>query len=348
VTLLCRQGRLVTALEGEGELAARIRAELETLAAEDGEPQLRFRVVDAVSPGGFHASLEGFEYRAEPDDAGVGVQVRFDVPHGIVSHLPESLARFLNWNYLAPRDKLAKNFIYDVFDHLCQVVQLGLGQSYLHASAFCNGARAVALVAEGGVGKTTSVLKFVLEGGWRYLGDDLVALDESGTLWRTPKRMQVYGYNLEGQDALTRQLLCGRTQADRISWAWHRRKGGHKVRRRVAARDLLGADRIADSARATDVIYLQRGEGDRFEREPIAPDALAQRAAVTLLHELKPLSELIAAAGADFLPGKDEFIERTAAVLARGMRDTNTRIVTIPVAATPDALYAFLQSELAG
>jgi len=337
--LLCKQGRLLTALEGDGELAARVCAELETLAIKDGTPQLRIRLVD-------DASANGFEYRAEDGDP-VGVDVRCRVPEGVVSHLPEPLARFLNWNYLAPRDKVAKNFIYDVFDHLCQVVQLRLGQSYLHASAFCKRGRGVALVAEGGVGKTTSVLKFVLEGGWSYLGDDLVALDEDGTLWRTPKRMQIYGYNLEGQAALQQRLLADRTPADRLSWAWHRRRGGHRVRRRVAAADLLGADAIADSATVSDVIYLERGTGDAFSCEPVSADALAQRAAETLLDELAPLAELIEARAAVILPGAEEFLERTKGVLSRGMANATTRRVTIPAAATPDALYEYLCAELA-
>src|SRR5690606_22968318 len=92
------------------------------------------------------------------------------------------------------------------------------GQTYVHASGFEKKGLGVAVFAHGGIGKTTSMLKMVREDGWKFLSDDLAVIDAQGVMWRSPKRMQIYAYNLLGQRPLQKDLFRGRSLADRMSW----------------------------------------------------------------------------------------------------------------------------------
>src|SRR5690606_6917130 len=147
-------------------------------------------------------------------------------------------------------------------------------------SSFERDGRAVAAVAWGGVGKTTALLKLVGEAGWKFLSDDLGLVDDAGMIWRTPKRMQVYGYNLRGQPASYRALMAGRNPIDRAAWHIRERTAGPKrVRRRVSAEELFGSERVGTRAKLTDVLFMERADVPRLAATPMTGDELARRAA---------------------------------------------------------------------
>src|SRR4029078_8606315 len=104
------------------------------------------------------------------------------------------LVKSRDWNFLLPTEQLAKNFMSDVFDYLTQIKKLEVGQSSIHASSFTKDDRTVVVAAWGGIGKTTSMLKLVAEDNWNFLSDDLGIIDETGFIYRSPKKMQIYAY----------------------------------------------------------------------------------------------------------------------------------------------------------
>jgi hypothetical protein len=241
--------------------------------------------------------------------------------------------------------------MYGVFDHITQIAQIPLGQSYIHASSFERDGEGVALLAWGGIGKTSAALKLITEHGWRFLSDDLGLVDDEGILWRTPKRLQVYAYNLAGQERLREMLMAGRSAMDRAAWSWWlHRHGPSGVRRRVSAEALFGTDRIAHSAPLRRLFYLWRGDVPRFTTEPLSASDAARRATEVVMQEIEPFGYFSRAmhggAAADVLPMEEEVRGTTRAVLLRAFREVPASTVLIPNAATPDELTAYLLSVL--
>lgn len=358
-------GSLRFAITGDDPVVPYIRAEfapiLEKASASLEEPHIRFHFVDeVVKPTGcrkigplqvasdcYYTSLEGYTYRVSQKGGVVNVDIK-SVPLTWKQRLaPDWLIRLADWNYLSPHETLAKNFIYSVFDYLSQLVQLPLGQTYLHASAIELEGKGVLLAGWGGVGKSSTMLKLVLEKGWRYLSDDLVVLDQAGRIWLSPKNLQVYAYNLADQRALESALFDERAILDRAAWGWRRRVyGPGAVRRRVSPETLFGTRRVAKEAELALALFMDRTDQQDFSVVPISQGEAADRAAMTLLNELQPLTDLSVAMHSGgvsaILPRVDAFHEMTEKVLGKGLKRVQPYAVSVPLRAKPDEVTEYL------
>ena len=260
-----------------------------------------------------------------------------------------TLYRARDWNFLSGEETHAKNFMYGVFDYLTHIAQLQLGQSYIHASSLERDGEGTAIVAWGGIGKTSAALKLITEHGFSFLSDDLGLVDDAGMIWRTPKRLQVYAYNLEGEERLRSMLLDGRSVLDRAAWAWKlQRRGPKGVRRRVSAEELFGAQSVARSAPLKRVFCLERGDAKGFEAREITTEELTHRAAEVVMHEIEPFGLLSRALHSGhhspILPTQDEVVTATRAVLRRAFDGIPVLGVRIPLATPPSTLATFLLS----
>lgn len=362
-----RLGRLGFELLGDHAVAAHLREEFAPIEVHPAEPLLRFAFTDALGhaagathvgplrvwPDAFTAEQGGLAYHVDRSGPVTDVRIR---PASLPFHrrfTPASWLRARDWNYLTPHEVVAKNFVYGIFDYLSQIVQLPLGQSWLHASSFERDGRAVAVIGWGGIGKTTAMLKLATEDGWRFLSDDLVAIDADGVLWRNPKRLQVYAYNVRGQPLLRKALLRDRSPLDRLTWAARARIFGPKhVRRRVSAEWLLGEDAVSARAQLEHALYFERSDVPDFRVRPLTVDELAHRAALTLLHELQPFTELSLAMQTTgvrpSLPSTRAMYEDSRRVLAQAFARVHPQLVEVPVDAGPDDVSAFMRGLLDG
>jgi hypothetical protein len=263
------------------------------------------------------------------------------------------VARARDWNHLTPAETTAKTFMYSVFNLFtgCALPMSGRG-AYLHASSFERNGHGVALVASGGVGKTTSVLKLVAEDRWNYLSDDLAVVDSTGMLWRSPLRMQVYGYNVLGEPALAKRLLGNRNLIDRLSWTIsHRRRGPNGVRRRVTGEELFGKVRVSTAAQMGAVIFLERACIEQFEDQEISAEELLRRINLIMPSEIGPLAataDVLRLAGCgNLLPTTHQFQEGMSSVLLPVLRNTTLRLLRIPENAGPAPLVDAVRRLLA-
>jgi hypothetical protein len=264
-----------------------------------------------------------------------------------------TLYRARDWNFLSGEETHAKNFMYGVFDYITHIAQLQLGQSYIHASSLERNGEGTAIVAWGGIGKTSAALKLITEEGFSFLSDDLGLVDDSGTIWRTPKRLQVYAYNLEGEERLRSMLLGGRSALDRASWAWKLQFRGPKgVRRRVSAEELFGTQSVARSAPLKRVFCLERGDARDFEARSITTHELTHRAAEVVMHEIEPFSivsrALHSGHHSPILPTPDQVVAATRAILHRAFEGIPVLGIRIPLAAPPAALAKYLLGLMEG
>ncbi len=354
-------GPLSFSLDGEHPVRALLDREFSSLPISEDSPRVHFRFVPSILvpeettrlsgieffDGGMRSRVGALDYRLHREGARLDISLASTPWRG----LSENVSRFFDWNYLTPDERRAKNFIYDLFDFTSQIGLLEAGASYLHASSFERDGRGVALVAWGGIGKTTTMLKLVLEDGWRFLSDDLGLIDTAGNLHRTPKWMQIYAYNLEGQAAIHDALLSGRTLADRASWALSRsRKGIKGVRRRVSAEQLFGSTRLGEKTPLTDLYFLERASVREIESRPVDPAHLAQRAASILLQELQPFTNISVAMHSSWrtpcLPSVEELRSASEAVFLKAFARLAPVHVLLPQDCGPEHLAVFFRKRL--
>jgi hypothetical protein len=172
-----------------------------------------------------------------------------------------------------------------------------------------------------------------LEDGWQYLSDDLAVIDDSGTIYRSPARMQVYAYNTQGEAALERRLMRDRGPFDRLQWSLRRRLLGiAKVRRRVSAEFLFGAEGVAESAKLTELVFLERNSTPGLAINDITDIRAAERMAPIVMNEIKAYLDVyrqVEPVDPGCLPSPAELEERTRGLLRRAFSQARTKLMTV-------------------
>jgi hypothetical protein len=261
--------------------------------------------------------------------------------------LSATLEQLRDPGFLSPDEKFARAFMYDVFDHLSQTVQLPLGQTYIHASSVERDGEGTAIIAWSEVGKTAALVKLVTEHGFRFLSDDVALVDDAGMLWRTPKLIQLKGINVSGEERLHSMLLDGRSALDRFSWTQRRRRHGDmSVRRRVSAERFFGTGAVSRNAKMKRVFCLERADVPDFQVEEIGGSELCRRAGEMMTGILEPFGQISRAIHSGhrtpILPTRLQMREDTDAVLRRAFDSVPAFNVLVPLAARPASLASYL------
>lgn len=364
--MMYKIGPLIFNLSGEGKLLNSIEEEFHSIRLSNNnyKPELTFNFLDTlelveynstidelyVGENVFKATLFGLTYQVFFEN-GLPFKINILNPDYSQNNFKRTIRRILNWNYLYQWEKHATIFIYGVFDYITCLHLLKSGSCYLHASAIVNDANeGICMVAWGGVGKSSSMLKYVMEHNYKYLSDDLVVLDKEGLLWRSPKKMQIYAYNLKNFLKLQKQLFIKRNILDKLSWNLHLKlRGPKKVRRRVKAEELFAKELIAEKAILKKTLFLQRSCSSDFSLRELTTTELAEKAANILRKELQPLFDYnVALSVIDhqvFLNSKD-FINMAIKNISQGVKNSIIIQINIPEKATPKELISYLNKNI--
>jgi hypothetical protein len=183
------------------------------------------------------------------------------------------------------------------------------------------------------------------------LADDLALVDESGLVYRSPKHVQVYAYNLAGDASLAERFLAERPSLDRAHWNLSLKlRGPETVRRRIAAADAFGSHAVAEEGLLTHAVFLRKSQGGQVRLRDISYSQLAELASSVLLHELEPLPALsMAAYSTGFavpIPRLRDLETRSTEILQGALtrRDAKVALVDVPKGTRPAQLGSFLRS----
>ncbi len=260
----CRIGNVVFSFEGEARMAELIVGEFSD-HIEDIDPKLRVDIKPVDDLNGISGDMTKSE-KGRFYDTGYSVtlpkekkQLSISIDKQVLSGgLIGKGAKIWDWNYLTPKEIVAKNLIYDVLEPLAHGITVKEGTGFIHASAIARGKECALFTGEGGVGKTAMCL-IASSMGYDYLNDDLSLVDSEGICYHHPKRLQIYGYNLKDMQELKGRFFKGRGVMDRIQFVLRKIVfGPKKVRRRTPPKELF--DRIKQSARISKIFYLARGD----------------------------------------------------------------------------------------
>jgi hypothetical protein len=357
-----RLGPISVLISGPCEVAEHVRSELAPVEDQSTcGPGVEFNFLNspsgtlppswgAAEEGTLLAEHSGFRYSIARSQSGA---LKVDLvksaqPRPTLTNLAARF-RFFNWNFLSPSETLAKNFIYDIFDYICQIALVECGASFIHASAVEIDGSCLLISGLGGAGKSTTALNLVLSGRAKYLSDDLAILDQSGCVWRSPKKLQVYGYNVKGNRRATVSLLNTRTLPDKL--AWHLRAfivGNKRVRRRIRAEDLFGKSAVSKAAPLFCSVLLERTAVKKPELTEIAPETLAMNNTRILISELAPYAELASGwrltGSRAPIPDTDALVTRTSLILRSAFGHAKSKHLAIPMDAEPALLLSAIEN----
>lgn len=301
---------------------------------------------------GFQVTTGALSYRLEVIDGAYFIAVQIPQKTSGLGKLKAYVRRFFNFNYLSNDEIIAKNFMYSLFNLITGqlLVMRGIG-TYLHASSFERDGNGIALVASGGAGKTTSLLKLISPTGFRYLSDDIGLLDSDGFLIRTPLRMQVYAYNLKGDDQLQKRFFSSRGVLDRLSWhirLW--RKGDKSVRRRISAEKLFGVSSISVRAKLKTAIFLERVMSDHFSLTPITQEDFIWRINHIMPGEIGGLDTFsdsleLVGCGSLFL-NRSQYSSLASEILSKSLHGITPLLLKVPYNCDPTELAKQITSAL--
>jgi len=87
---------------------------------------------------------------------------------------------------------------YPCYEWFFWIIQLALLRNkftFIHGGCFEKNGKAILIASKGGVGKTAITAYFVNKLNWKFLGDDLIIVDETGKCFAFPKPMVLYPYH---------------------------------------------------------------------------------------------------------------------------------------------------------
>jgi hypothetical protein len=355
-------------LSGSGPVYDYLKSEFRCLPESQSEPELRLSIVGTLPQPpessitarmitgwqeGFQCQGNGMSYQVVQNGSTVDIDIAIN--ESIIARSKgwkSAVSRFRDWNFLTPAETIAKNIMYSVFNMFSAISLVQSGKAcYLHASSFAKNGKGVAIVASGGAGKTTSLLKLVTEHGWSYLSDDLCLLDIDGNIWRTPLRMQIYAYNCINQPQLSSLLLDNRSFLDRLSWNMTLyRRGPERVRRRISAESYFGKSNVAVNASLKHVFFLERSHIETYKVTTLSLNDLIRRVQLIMPDEVGPLISTSAALSLvsclNLLPTIGEFNDQIQTILTQALSGITPVLVQVPIHSGPDELMDIIQSVI--
>lgn len=299
---------------------------------DDVWPAFKFKDT-ATLPGVPIEGLRMLRASFEHHDGDIVVHARCDLPP-TQARLPDWLYRLIHPAYLTRAGYGAQLLQYQLVDGLVQIANLNEEKTSLHASAVEKNGCRVAIIADGGMGKTGSLLQLVGPGAWSYLSDDWTTLERTGFVHRSQKPVQLYPRNLSCE--WEREMFSSLSFSDRLAWQVRKRIGRRRgLRRKIAADQLFGARALGEPGPLDEAFHVKRGQVEEIVEGDVDATTLARRAEAIVADELAPsmalLSPHLQTISQGRLTSVDDVSRKTESVLRDALAACRRTEVTVPL-----------------
>jgi hypothetical protein len=376
-------GPITASLEGDGDLAREVMAQLDHGAraqAGPGDPDLQILLLDDVVPiesSGEHSyhcgenlSFDVHTLRYRTGDLTVEIRDLFnaDAPCRltVAPRKTPTLRRALGKTARSILRSLAgakrgmgltearanEVLSYQVLWFVLHAVLLSRKAAFLHGAVLeLPGPSGLALVGTGGCGKTSTCFHLLADPRVRYLSEDFTIVGGSSGAYFSPKAVTLYASDFRGSPAVLEDYLRREVEAsERRAWLETYEKGGSNSRRRVLPSRVLSADRLGAAVGLDTVLFLVRENRPEIEATHLEPDELVERCLAASMRELKTLTEMLTqisavAPGRTSFPTVEELCERTRQVYRSAFVNARSALLSIPIAASPAEVVSFLRDS---
>jgi hypothetical protein len=363
-----RLGHIAFDITGDNDTARRLREILSLLETPDSDADLEFRFTESLEKIDRRSWFHRGRYWASPKRTRMlGPVWRYEIRCGespVRVHVtPRRLGipgRFFHvlrksWRHVLTHGRGAyihelKRFVYYVYMPLLELAMLRADSTFAHCGAVERDGGVTLFAAEGGVGKTSLVCRYVRK-GWRFLSDDYCAIGRDGTVWLHPLPMHLYKFHEAHAEYFVNRMLAAATPWDRMLWRLLGKiRRPDRLVRWVNPEQILDREMLAREGKVTTVLCLRRLQECRhFALRPIEISQAAQiitRTVLEEIHELPPLCEAAQKNCSDeFIPGVTDLSEMIADVLAGAMAKARCFEVDVPAGAGSEAIGEFLEAN---
>ncbi len=250
--------------------------------------------------------------------------------------------RLASRDYMSLDQIIAKNILYDLIDPIVAIFSASRGAAHLHAASIVRGDSVLLLPGWGGAGKTSTILKLVRQYGFSFLADDYSLIRSNGRCVLNPKKLQIYAYNVQGDEALAAAVLKNSGSVDRLHWALRSRLlGMHQVRRRMTPVEIFGKDKIGSDGRVDTVIHLLRHRSaDQLQLAPTTAVDLATRSTQIIQNELSSFFRFMLAVSAmdPSAPTVADVLRNIQETYESALTDADCFVLDIPAVTAPKEL----------
>ena len=301
-------------------------------------------VTDRIGQRGYALVIDGVDSETLSLDVYYDGRLYEDTARPLRCYLRFSDRTFANY-----RDKLAKDFVYEIFEPVWQARMLKKGVTFLHSGSVSIDGSAIALTGWGGAGKTSATTALVRKSdNIQFLSDDLAIVTSQGELYPYYKSSVIYPYNTEDGALLESDFLNG--SIDQLQWKVGKYKNGKKgVRRRIPPKKLFSGQVGSPGSRSLEkVVYLSREKRNELDHEYMTTEELARRSTAVILDELNWLveySSTVRAAGSKCTDPYD-IVQRTEKVYQDTFSDVENILLHIPMSARPTELASYIKSSI--
>ena len=225
-----------------------------------------------------------------------------------------------------------QQFAGEVMPFLVECGLLNDGCSLAHAAAMAVGDEALLVAGGSRVGKTSMLLPAVLKGKGKFLADDQAIVDQSGVVHLNPMPVRLYDDNLQCSPELSK--------FDSLAGKLRRRVYRSPTVRWIRPQDVFGPEKLARSARLSEVILLIQGSSDQFDFRPASPEEAAGLCGTMIAEELHGFAEQIADGNA-VLPTETAMCDAIRGIFESALAGRRCGVVTVPPRGDPDELVRF-------
>lgn len=253
-----------------------------------------------------------------------------------------------------------------------QVMLLAEGYSFIHGAGFSRDGKGLLVASRSGMGKTGCVAGMVKEGGWQLLGDDFVIINSQGKVLSFLKDFVIYPFH---QSVFPDLFASGQGPAVPLAWnAFFKRlilrikpilskypalfamaRKYNPQSKKISPKQIFSADKLADSAVISEVIWLERKQLEQEGFVEAAAGEIASRAAaITLLEILTDRCQAVLAVcgmGKAFMD-YDQLFQQTRNIFVDAFSQARVHELNVRVSAEfkdiSDLLIAQTQNDRTG
>lgn len=247
-----------------------------------------------------------------------------------------------------------------------QIMLLAEGYSFVHGAAFSRDGKALLVASRAGIGKTGCAAGVIRAGGWQLLGDDMVIINREGKVLSFLKDLFIYPYHksvfpelfASGQGPAVPPAWNGVFKR-LVSWAkpvlskypalFSLARRYNPQSSKVSPVQAFSADKLADHAVISEVIWLERTQRDETVCKEAMPDDIASRAAsITLLEILSDRCQAVLAVcgmGKDFFMDYERLFQQSRSILTDAFRRVPVCELDVQVSAEFDEIADLLMAH---
>ena len=242
---------------------------------------------------------------------------------------------------------LLKEFAYEILPFGLQLGLMKNGASFIHASAFEVNGKALLLPAWGGVGKTSTLLKAVLDGKANFVTDDHAIIDSSGTVHTYTLPIHLYSYHINNNKKLKDKVIRDSSMHMKFQWSVGSVIRKKRLVRWVNPLNVFGRENISRSAKLEDVIVMFKSNCKDFQISKCTAEEAAIPCVGVISREINNILDKLAISQSGFsenkFPGVSSFCKQVENIYSNAFNAANCFKFTIPEDIRQDQVFSFLK-----